>query len=163
MNRIYVSFDDFFSIDSDMEYTYQPQEESLSEPECENEHETESIDDFETSIQELDKIEKINENSIPNPDTEAQHFPDILKNPLLVKTVPEHVPEPDPRPADHNKYSILGFIRFIIMAYIGIMEDLFILEEFTIAALKTIFTKQDRLSALGVSLAFAYTTYLITK
>jgi hypothetical protein len=149
-----------------MDYKYEPEEDTEVDCEPINERE-DSIDDFETSIQELDKLERTTENITMNPDTHAQHFPDILKNPLYVKTIPERPPEIIPKNSSkeevYNKYSIVGFLKFIFMTYIGVIEDLFVLDDITVDSIRIIFTKNNRLSALGISFIFIYAIYLFLK
>lgn len=158
----------------DYNYKYEPEEfEDPLEEQTEDtvlEEKDDSIDDYETSIQELDKLERTVDPITMNPNTDAQQFPDILKNPLYVKVVPENgtlgtiVPKNTKNMQEiQDRKSVFGFIRFISMCYIGIIEDIFTMDSISISSLHNIITKEDRMIAIGITLIAIGVVYLLLK
>jgi hypothetical protein len=148
-----------------MDYEYEP--DPLEEPIVEEEEVYEredSIDDYETTINDLDKIERTTQAITINPETENQQFPNILEKPLFMKVVPEGGTMTSVRqPKIKNKSTVIEFIKGIIMSYLGIIEDIFTIEDYTFDNIKNIFTKDNRVMAIGILFMAISIVYLFLK
>ena len=146
-----------------MDYKYEPEQLEEEELDIILEEKEESIDDYETSINFLDKIERTSEPITINP--EGQQFPDVLKKPLFLKVVPEtnHIPTSlthQQKECSKDTKSIMGFIKFIIMSYIGIIEDIFTMDDISVDTIKQLFTKNDRMIAVTIFVVAVAIVYI---
>lgn len=123
-------------------------------------------DAYETTLQELDELERRHEPITLNPNTEAQQFPDPLRNPLFVRTIPDkNIPKKTFKKNNSQKQfedmSITEFISFLLHSYLNILSDLFTIQ--SIGELQDIFVKENRMVAIGIALlSFSIIYFFIT-
>jgi len=117
--------------------------------------ETFDEEEYETTLQELDELERRHEPITMNPTTEAQQFPDPLRNPLFVRAVTEKNPikkrlKKVDSSNEFENMTITDFIRFLLHSYLNIISDLFTIQ--SLDELQGIFVKENRMVAIGIAL-----------